>query len=238
MPAISIPENIPDINPFWYLLVSIPFMAMAIDFLLSHSIFGYRYRLFVAPGIIIHEVAHAVACLVTGAKIKALDMFNKNGGSVEHFKPKLPIIGPILISTAPIIFGVIIIYFLSKLIGLKPVDLTGMNYSYSDGLELIKRIILSFNAHGIRNGIVLYLLFSVAVTMNPSIQDLKNIFLSLLIIGVGILATFRYTSLRPSISQFNPTEMTIVLSTVVALLILCLILSIIIFTLSKFIKPK
>jgi hypothetical protein len=230
--------NFPHINIFWLLFLSIPFLAMLIDFFLSRSLLGYRYRLFVAPGIIIHEVAHAVACLLTGAKIQAMNMFDKDGGKVEHYKPKIPIIGQILISIAPIIVGVIVIYFLSRLIGFRPIDLSGVSFSHNNFLDLLKKVIISFNTHGVRNGIILYLLFSVSVTMNPSVQDLKNVLLSLTLIGVAIYLVYHYSNLRPNINAFIPDQLTLILSTVITLLILCLIFSIIFFAISKLVKPN
>lgn len=219
------------------LFVAIPIGAMLIDYLLSHSIIGYGYRIFVAPGVIVHETAHAIGCLLTGAKITAFNIFEKSGGHVEHQKSKIPFIGQIVISLAPLLAGGVAIYFLARLVGFREVNLVGAPLSLEGLKSVVLHLISSIDIHNQRNWILLYLLISVAVTMNPSRQDVKNILISLLIIAAGIFAVIKYTSFRPDIMHFLPSQVLMVVGTVDLLLLLVLAFSIIVFAISKLIKP-
>ena len=51
------------------------------------------FRLFVAPGIIVHEYSHALACLLTGTKIHEIKLFKRDGGHVKHEKPAATFMG-------------------------------------------------------------------------------------------------------------------------------------------------
>ncbi len=51
------------------------------------------FRLFVAPGIIVHEYSHALACLITGTKIHEIRLFKREGGHVKHDNPAPTILG-------------------------------------------------------------------------------------------------------------------------------------------------
>lgn len=73
---------------------------------------GRGFRIFVAPGVIVHEYSHVLACLLMGARIEKIALFEKTGGYVRHSIPKIPkwppVVGPsigmVVISFAPI-FG-------------------------------------------------------------------------------------------------------------------------------------
>ncbi len=45
---------------------------------------GKIYRIFVTPGILVHELSHALACLLMGAKVTDMTIFDKEGGHVTH----------------------------------------------------------------------------------------------------------------------------------------------------------
>ncbi len=78
---------------------------------------GFRpFRFFVAPGVIIHEYSHALACLITGAKIHEIKLFKKEGGHVKHEPPKWPpkftFFSKVLISFAPVVGCILVMWFL------------------------------------------------------------------------------------------------------------------------------
>ncbi|MEK9155988.1 MAG: M50 family metallopeptidase [Patescibacteria group bacterium] len=219
------------------LLGAIPVIAIMIDFFLSRSLLGGRYRWFVAPGVILHEMAHTTACLLTGAKLHAVNLFDPKGGSVEHKRPKVPIFGQIIISLAPLVVGVAAIYVLSKFIGFRQVEFDVVNFSYQSILNHIIDLARSLDMESKKTLILVYLLLSITVTMNPSAQDLMNIAFTVGLLGLIGYGLYRYTSIRPDITPYIPDQLALVLSTVVILLILSLGLSIIIFAVSKIIKP-
>lgn len=219
------------------LVLAILVLSFLIDFFLSNSFLGQSYRIFVAPGVIVHELAHAFFCLITGAQLKKISFFEKDGGRVEHFHSKLPVIGPILISLSPLLIGSVLIYFLARRLGGEGLDLTTFDISKQGIVEFFRTVAANINLGNIKTIIIVYLVLSIAVTMTPSFQDLKNSFLSLLILGIGIFFADRWKILDLS-SQNIPSYIFILLSTVLFLLILSALLSIIIFGISRIIKPR
>lgn len=155
-------------------------LAYLVNYFLVQSFFGYKWRVFVAPGVIVHELSHAFGCLITGAKITKISLFSKDGGCVEHQKSPIPIFGPIIISMAPLIIGIIIFFFLAKIIHLE--NICNINSTFINIKSIYKNI--DFTNWG--NILIIYLLLSVAVTMTPSWQDLVNIIIPIIIL-VGIV---------------------------------------------------
>lgn len=217
---------------FITLIVAIVILSFVIDFLLSHSFFGAGYRIFVAPGIILHELSHAFLCFFTGAKMTRISFFDKTGGSVQHQPSKLPILGPIAISVAPFVFGAAAIYFLSRELGMSSQNLAAVDISRDGVLSFFKATFSNFSFKDIKTIIIFYLVLSVSVTMTPSFQDLRNMFLSLLTIGVAGYLIVKLTSFDVS-SISIPSSVFTLLSTTFLLLIMALVFSIVIFVISK-----
>ncbi len=220
---------------FLLMLVFILIASFLIDFLLSRSFLGKGYRIFAAPGVIVHELAHALMCIVTGAKITKIALFDKEGGSVHHSSPRIPILGQILISLSPFAVGAAAIYFLSKILGINSVNVTELDLSRSTIVETFKAIFSRLNFHQVKTVVILYLVLSIAVTMTPSWQDLRNIALSILGILVALALVYHFTSWRFG-GLPVPEQLFVLLSTVSLLLILSLFLSIILYIISKLFK--
>ena len=215
------------------LVVAIVMMSYLINFLLANSILGKNYRIFVAPGVILHELAHLILCLLAGAKVRKVSLFDKDGGSVEHEKPKIPVIGQFLISLAPFVLGIVLVYFLIHILGLKPFTFDLFKLSPSLLLGFSKELLSSLKVRNYQDWLILYLIISVTVTMLPSKQDLKNIWLSLIFIPIMILLVARYTDLIAKLTFIPIDKAVIALGTVAILLIFILIFSMIILALSK-----
>ena len=220
------------IAKFALLILVVLALAFLIDFFLSHSVFGKAYRIFVAPGIIIHELAHAFMCLLTGAKMSKISFFEKDGGKVEHTASKIPILGALLISLAPFAAGAVMIYFLSRKLGLLQVDVHAVEATRAGIINFFTSEIKSINYHSPVNIVIIYLVLTTAVTMTPSFQDFRNIVGSLAFVGVALYLVDRFT--KYGFSYFViPNQITTLLSTVIFLLILGLALSIVVFVISK-----
>jgi len=224
-------------SKFLIMLAFILVVSFLIDYLLSHSFLGKSYRIFAAPGVIVHELAHAALCVVTRAKITKISLFDKEGGSVQHSAPKIPLLGQILISLAPFAFGAAGIYFLSRRLGIGSVDLTAISVSRDGILNYFQNALSNLDLHNIQTWIIIYLVLSIAVTMTPSLQDLRNIFLSIIFIAVVIFLIYHFTSFRFHTAVLIPNQILTLFSTVSLLLILSLFLSIILYILSKIFKP-
>ncbi|MFA7244409.1 MAG: M50 family metallopeptidase [Patescibacteria group bacterium] len=200
--------------------------------MLSYATGGF-YRIFVAPGIILHELSHAFFCLLTGAKVVSINFFKSDGGEVKHGHSKIPIIGPILISLSPFVIGALAIYFLSKFIGFKTLNVSEVTFNAQSIFHWFIDSMKSLNFTSISTIVAFYLILSIAVTMTPSVVDMRNILVSILVILFVVFIIFRYTHFRPSLGFLATPELISILVTVLALLILAFILSIFIFAIKN-----
>jgi hypothetical protein len=215
------------------LILVLIIFSFAIDFFLSHSIFGVKYRYFLAPGVIIHELAHGFACFFTGAKVSEMSLFEKDGGHVKHTRPRIPILGPVLISLAPLIAGIVIIFFVSKFLSMGEISMFKNGLNAQAIMSANQTIIHNLVGLSVKNWILLYIVVSTAVTMIPSRKDFVNAFFPLLILIVAFLIISKYTHILLPLASFN-----FLLVSALNLLILMLILSIIIFAISNTFKSS
>jgi hypothetical protein len=229
-------EISPSMIKFLILIFAIIMMSFLINTILSKTVFGMGYRIFVTPGIILHELAHATLCLLTGAKISKISLFEKEGGEVKHTASKIPIIGQVLISLAPFVFGAVVIYFLSRKLGLAGIDLDAIDISKLGFVHYFEATLSNLRLNDYRTYIILYLVVSIAVTMTPSWQDFRNIFLSTIMLLIISYIFIHYKILYLS-SVIIPQTIFTLLSVVMLILILAFIFSIILFILSRLVKP-
>ena len=208
---------------FFVLLV----LAYFVDYFLINSFLGSRYRLFVAPGVIVHESSHALACLITGAKIVKISFFSKDGGFVKHHKPIVPIVGPILISIAPLIVSIVLFYFLARFLQLE--SSLNLNSSFTNLKSLFKTI--DFTSW--LNLLIIYVILSIAVTMTPSKQDLVNMLVPLALVAVVIFLLIRFSSWNLTYFNSGFVELTPILNLTIFVLLVCLIISLVFYTLTK-----
>jgi len=166
------------------------------------EILGKGYRLFMAPGIIVHELSHAAGCLVTGATVTKLSLWERQGGYVEHTEPKLPIIGQAIVSMAPIVGCGAAIWFSALWFAgdvpmgkfLLPGDIVftpeGIGGFVTDTLLALKGALYSFYMADFadpRTYLFLYLSLTFLIALGPSETDFKNAALGIGFIVVAAL---------------------------------------------------
>ncbi len=186
-----------------YLLLFLWFFIMIllsnlIDRMFVRILPGIGYRIFIAPGIIIHEVSHAIGCILTGAKVLEIKVFQREGGYVKHTPPRVPLIGKPIISLAPIFGGVIILYLLTVVFGMRNVDGAIWAGSSSTITGFVKLFEAAFDFIGARwtsvfFWIFIYFLIAITTTMAPSHTDMKHAVFGLgvlLVIGSALIAGF------------------------------------------------
>lgn len=153
-----------------------------------------------APGIILHECSHILGCLLTGARIRNIVLLSKDGGSVTYSRPAIPILGDVIISTAPLFIiplalSVMTWFFASYAGCVFPVfpatlasPATLMDLGRAVGSMFLDNLILRFNGWFL---IYLYLTVSLVLSVAPSTQDMKNAAAgSILLILTGILVAW------------------------------------------------
>jgi hypothetical protein len=155
------------------------------------------YYLISAPGVVVHECTHIAGCLITGAKIKKVVFFSKEGGSVTYQSPKVPLLGNVIIGTAPL-FGIPLVlagltwlfgtYFGCTLFSSVPslTSLAGAGALLSSALFILyENLVVEFNGWFL---LYLYLTISLVLSLSPSMQDIKNALAGLVIITLlGLL---------------------------------------------------
>jgi hypothetical protein len=157
------------------------------------------YYVIRAPGVILHECAHMIGCLLTGAHIQHVVFFSKEGGSVTYTRPAIPWIGDVIISTAPLFCLPLVLSFCTWAFGTYLGCIFPVYQSSVDspatllllGNEIagtfFANLYHQFNAWFL---VYLYLTISLVLSMAPSRQDMKNAaigFLLLTLAGVMVV---------------------------------------------------
>jgi len=128
---------------------------------------------FLIPGVVLHELSHLFACIITFTRVKTFSLYEKGGGFVVYEKPKTFLVN-FIISIAPLAIGIVVTYFLLRE--------------------------LSSSPYQVKNILFLYFGISVSLSMFPSGKDHQNALTSYLVI-VPIIALILY--LKPSVQILN-----------------------------------
>lgn len=217
---------------FFILLLVLLFLAYFTNYFLVRSFLGYKYRFFVTPGVILHELSHSLGCLICGARITKISFFDKNGGSVEHQKPFIPILGPILISLAPLVVSIVLFYFLARGLHFESsLNLSALLYNF----KLISKVI-DFGSW--QNLLIIYLLLSIAVTMMPSWQDLTNMITPIIILSASVYLLVRFTAINFNRFEFIFIKLEPILALAIFILSVCLLLSLVFYIFTKLILRR
>jgi len=152
------------------------------------------------PGIVLHELAHVAGCICTGAKIRSVVLFSREGGSVTYTRPKIPMLGTVIISTAPLLLLPLVLSLLtwifSTYLGCTlTIALPGsLNGDAAYGILATAAGLFSANLIAAFNGwflLYLYLCTTIILSLAPSRQDLTNAAAGILLIaGCGLLVIF------------------------------------------------
>ncbi len=152
------------------------------------KLLGKGLRFLATPGILVHELSHAAGCLIMGARVTDLSLYDPKGGYVSHTEPKVPIIGRPLIALAPILgcgfalwlivqgFGTGHLARLSLPLHLD-VSSSGFNRFFDEFVGVVNGIIRAMrgaNYTNIWTYVFIYLALSMGFALGPSRQDLHN----------------------------------------------------------------
>jgi hypothetical protein len=120
-------------------------------------------------GVFIHESAHAVFCLLTGGRVTGFRVTTAEG-YITHYKPKVPVIGPMLTAIAPLLVGLLLMGSLNYFWLKGSLDLTSANI-----WENFSKVILSLNPLNWQTYVMLAIFLNIGVMVGPSLADLKSI---------------------------------------------------------------
>ena len=136
---------------------------------LNHTITRYLYYV----GACVHECSHALLCLVTGAKITEFSIFSSQP-HVTHEKSRLPIIGNLLISSAPIFGGLLFLYLVNHFALADQFSISASD-NLHDTLVNIFNLLAQINLLTWQSWVMLLLFINVGAMLGPSFQDIRNI---------------------------------------------------------------
>ncbi len=167
-------------------------ISLALDILWARVIplrsFYYGIR---APGVIVHECSHILGCLITGAKVKKVVFFSEKGGSVTYTSSKIPYLGDVVISTAPLFCIPLVLagctWVFSQYLGCVfpplPMGVDSADALFGLFIGIVgmftQNLIVRFNPWFL---VYLYLTLTLVLSLAPSAQDMKNA-----AIGIGII---------------------------------------------------
>jgi len=137
-------------------------------------------RLLYYVGAFVHESSHAILCILTRAHILEFKVFTTRP-HVTSTASRIPVIGEFLINIAPIIGGLAFLFLLNRyfLAGhfIMPA-FTGWESVFGGAWN----IILQINLWQWQSWVMLLLFLNVGAMIGPSVQDLKNTWLVLLLL--------------------------------------------------------
>ena len=179
-------------------LIMIIFLSYATCGLWTRYINTKTVNGFLMPGAIVHELSHALLCLVTGTTIKELNLFTSNSTGIKYDKPKIPFIFDFIIAAAPMFGCVFFIFFISKMLS-NPVQLNStfpqeIHFTLKGLFDLLRHLLdavwITFNTFknqfrisDMRHIFFLLALVIFTVSMSPHKHDIKH-----LVLGIGIIA--------------------------------------------------
>ncbi|MEI7857896.1 MAG: metalloprotease family protein [Methanomicrobiales archaeon] len=159
-------------------------LSVALDHLWAQAIpVRFFYYILRFPGVVVHECAHILGCLLTGAKIRNVVFFSKEGGSVTYSRPVIPVIGDVVISTAPLFCIPLVLtcctWVFSRYLGCAfpalPLTINSADAVVVMGTGILEtfsqNLLVQFNAWFL---VYLYLVLSLILSAAPSLQDLRN----------------------------------------------------------------
>ncbi|MFA6226622.1 MAG: hypothetical protein WC620_10730 [Methanoregula sp.] len=132
-----------------------------------------------------------LGCLLTGAKIRNVVLFSKEGGSVSYNPPVIPVIGDVMISTAPLFCIPLVLTLCTWLFSMYPgcsFPALPLSINSTDAVVVMgggilgtftRNLVVQFNVWFL---VYLYLVLSLILSAAPSMQDLRNAG-----VGIGIL---------------------------------------------------
>ncbi|MGE4159404.1 MAG: M50 family metallopeptidase [Planctomycetota bacterium] len=141
------------------------------------------------PAVILHELSHVLVCWLTLSKVNEVKVFEREGGSVSHDKPRVPL-GQVLISLAPFFGGWILMMELARHTGI-PWGKQTMSGGWSQWWPSQWASLESL-AGGVHQGwtsaLWVYGAVSCALIMIPSSKDMQNARLPMfLLMGLFIM---------------------------------------------------
>lgn len=143
---------------------------------LNYKITQWLYYL----GAFVHETSHAILCLLTGAKVSEYKIFVRQP-RVVHSKPRIPIIGSLLVSIAPIFGGLLVLFLINKYFLMNEYLMPEFS-NWHLFLQDLWQLLIQIDFFKWQTFALFFLFLNMGAMLGPSLQDLKNIWWILIIL--------------------------------------------------------
>jgi hypothetical protein len=206
---------------FWLLLLI--FTAWGVSVILSDLIKPRWVNSLLLPGTLVAQLGHVVALLVTGATIEHTTLLTE-GDSAEpettpQPKPRIPIIGPLIIAMLPLLSCALALYMVMDIWGqgavaaladqpiamTVPTSLAAFWQILRDAVTLTERMFgaaLQSNLYDWRNWLFAYLVICLTVRMAPLPGTLRGAVGAIFILGIlSALVGQVYPSMTASLTS-------------------------------------
>ena len=177
------------------------------------NIAGKRFQILVFIGVLVHELSHVLGCFLVGSRVEEINLFSSRGSYVKYRKPKIPVIGDVVINLFPLVGGVFSIWLSTLIFNISFSKFDIEIYSFFQLAIMMIREVASLFIHNWNSfsfWIFIYFLISIMVCLVPSKQDLKNSFVSILLILIAIFVLLYFNIIDSSKVFLPPTMMFVV----------------------------
>lgn len=150
------------------------------------------YRFLLWPGVVIHELSHAIVALLLGARIYEINVFDKKGGYVTHGPTKIPFLGEWLVALAPIAGGLLFYYILAHvLLGIRPESAFGPVLNQPWNISEWFSIFSNTDWSSWKPYVFFFVFLNAGIAIAPSWQDIRNgKYVSVVLLLIGLLGVF------------------------------------------------
>jgi len=127
-------------------------------------------------GAFVHETSHAILCVCTGAKIEEFTIISDRP-HLTHRRSRLPIVGELLISAAPIAGGLLFLFLVNRYI-LGNYFVVPNISSWHDWPSIFAEplsFLSQINLVQWQSWVMIFLSFNAGAMLGPSMRDLKNV---------------------------------------------------------------
>lgn len=132
-------------------------------------------------GALVHESSHAILCFATGARVHEFNVFSSQP-HVTYSNSRLPFIGNLLISSAPIVGGIFFLFLINHYVLLDHFTIMPSIVNLNDILIGPFKLITQIRLFEWQSWVMILLLINVGAMLGPSLRDIKNIWPMLIIL--------------------------------------------------------
>ncbi len=196
------------------------------------------------PGTLVALLGHILGLLVTGATVNTATLYKDESGDPETTtdpKPRIPVIGPVIIGMLPLLACGTTIFFVVRYLGEPilarlpssfvklelPTTLSGVFDLLRGQISLVESLIAAVRAadfHDWKSGVFVYLLVCLTIRMAPFEGTLRGALAAIVVVGLGTAAVTSLFDVADPRVQTGQSILTLTVATLLFLLFTSLLI--------------